>query len=140
MFSLLQRRYRELGGELQGVEVEQDVIYEQAFRNFGSQQIPKINLNLGENLSKNQQKVSVQRITKNLASESKHQSLIIFTDGSSLKNDSKASGWLGCGVVIYREGLNKVPICKKSLHQRKETTIQKYSGELWFISGFGLFR
>ena len=43
-FQLLQLRYRELGGELQGVEVEQDVIYEQAFRSFGSQQIPKIYL------------------------------------------------------------------------------------------------
>ena len=54
-------RYRELGGELQGVEVEQDVIYEQAFRRFGSEQIPKIDLNLGESLSKKQQEVTVQK-------------------------------------------------------------------------------
>ena len=64
--------------------------------------VAEIDLNLGENLSKKQQEVTVQRIIKNLASESKHQSLIIFTDGSSLKNDSKASGWTGCGAVIYR--------------------------------------
>ena len=78
-------------------------------------------------LSKRQQVVIVQRIIKNLASESIHQSLIIFTDGSSLKNDSKASGWTGCGVVIYKEGLNKVPICKKRFTSEKGNN---YSGEL----------
>ncbi len=119
-FALMYSRFRELKGDIDLQNIEEDHLYDTNIMHFA--QTDKY-FDKKDWSDKESQKIKILTTLQHM--EENHK--IAFTDGSAFKDSNNRPGPVGCAAVIYCEGLNSTPVC---LSRYVTSKGNNYTGEL----------